>query len=620
MLPKDKVLDNRYRIVRLLGQGGFGAVYEAIDEKFGEPIALKEIHLLSKLSDEKKKSEVIKAFRREAKALAKAKHETIPFVRDYFSAEDRQFLAMELVEGDELFELLEKHQKPFSLKEVLDWANQLLDTLDYLHTLSPPIFHRDIKPQNLKLNSRGKIKLLDFGIAKVVESETQISLTQKTMMAATREYSPIEQLLHAIEPMSREYFLLKYKDQTEKILKQKTDARCDIYSLGATLYHLLTNRVPIDSAKRITEILDGKQDPLPIPHKINLSIPAEISNFLLKAMAIERKNRFKSAMEMHKTLEQIETSQKQQKDEAIKQIWAAEQENLKIEREKLESERQEHLKQVELEKQELQKSTTFNDFTNENTEEDNSFETYLAEEVTINNDGVTESETEILDYKAPLKTVTNNGKRFLALPIIGTLFLVVFGGGLYGIFSWNQSPDKSNANVETNIDKTPNSNANIKTNATKTPEITPSPKINSSNAKSISLGQILTALQSESSGLTLKEKNDFIIKQIKEKGIDFIFTSDIKTQLIKVGANNELVKIIQAKASKTNDSSSNNSDNASPEKTQTPVKSSKKPTVKVTPKPIIKDKTATKKKAIKKKQIKPTPKPDPNCVYTNSCK
>ena len=329
MLVENTLLYKRYRITRLLGKGGFGAVYEAIDETFGEPIALKEIHLLTKLSSDKQRNHIIKAFRRESKTLAKARHETIPFVRDYFSENDRQFLVMELVEGDELAELLEKNKRPFPLEDVLDWTHQLLDALDYLHTLSPPIFHRDIKPQNLKLTLRGKIKLLDFGIAKVVESKTKVNIAQKTFMAATQDYSPIEQLLHAIEPMSRDYFLLKYKNRTEKLLKQKTDARCDIYALGATLYHLLTNRVPIESTKRISEIWEGNEDPLIKPAEINPEIPPEISDLLLKAMAVERGDRFESALEMQEALQEEILSKKRREEEAKRLIWFAEQEKLK---------------------------------------------------------------------------------------------------------------------------------------------------------------------------------------------------------------------------------------------------------------------------------------------------
>lgn len=303
MLATNQVLQQRYRIVRQLGHGGMGAVYEATDERFGEPIALKEILIeLTSVANEKQRDLIIKAFEREAKALAKASHEVVPYVRDYFSELDRQFLVMELVEGDDLAELLEKRNSPFPLADSLNWINQLLDALDYLHNLKPSIIHRDIKPQNLKLNSRRKIKLLDFGIAKSVDNAAS-TITNQTFVGATLNYSPIEQILRVIDPTFREFILLKHQKEAEKILNQNTDARCDIYALGATFYHLLTNHPPMDVVKRTLAIWEGKTDPLPNPAKFNPEISPSVSACLLKAMAVERENRFASAIEMQEALE-----------------------------------------------------------------------------------------------------------------------------------------------------------------------------------------------------------------------------------------------------------------------------------------------------------------------------
>lgn len=298
MLAPNQLLQNRYRIVRQLGHGGMGAVYEAIDERFGEPVALKEI--VVQAINQGQKALILMAFEREAKSLAKARHESIPFVRDYFSESDKQFLVMELIEGDDLAELMEKRQKPFPTVETLIWLNQLLDTLDYLHSLNPPIIHRDIKPQNLKINSRQKIKLLDFGVAK--NSDTANSVPTHTFIGATLDYSPIEQILRVIDPTFREFILLKHKAETEAVLRQDTDPRCDIYSLGATFYHLLTNSPPADATKRAVEIWSGNADPLVNPIVLNPHIPAYLSDCLLKAMELERDNRFATAKEMQKAL------------------------------------------------------------------------------------------------------------------------------------------------------------------------------------------------------------------------------------------------------------------------------------------------------------------------------
>lgn len=299
MLAINQVLQERYRIVRQLGYGGMGAVYEAIDERFGEPIALKEIIFDS--ADEKQREMVGKAFEREAKALAKAKHEVVPYVRDYFSELNRQFLVMELVEGEDLAEMLKSRGKPFPLEDILKWMDQLLDALDYLHNLKPPIIHRDIKPQNLKLNARRRIKLLDFGIARSGD-RSSATLTKQTFVGATLNYSPIEQILRVIDQTFREFIVLKHKEKAEAVLNQDTDARCDIYALGGTFYHLLTNQVPIDATKRTLDIWEGKPDPLLNPTAIDPGIPPAVSACLMKAMEVESSKRFSSAIEMHEAL------------------------------------------------------------------------------------------------------------------------------------------------------------------------------------------------------------------------------------------------------------------------------------------------------------------------------
>lgn len=303
MLAKNEVLQGRYRIVRQLGHGGMGAVYEAKDERLGSSVALKEIIIdLDQIPTTDQRELFRRAFEREAKLLANLHHEVFPRVMDYFSEENRQFLIMELVHGEDLGELLKKNKTSFALEGALRWADQLLDALDYLHTQPPPIYHRDIKPQNLKVTSRGKIKLLDFGIAKSVD-QTASTVTNQTFVAATLEYAPIEQILPAIAPTFREFIILKHSEKANAVLNQTTDARCDIYAVGATFYHLLTAHIPIGSAKRSLEIWEGNADPLPKPREINEEIPLTISAWLMKAMEIARDNRFSSALEMQKALQ-----------------------------------------------------------------------------------------------------------------------------------------------------------------------------------------------------------------------------------------------------------------------------------------------------------------------------
>ena len=294
MLERNQVLQNRYRIVRQLGSGGMGAVYEAIDERFGQPIALKEI--IVEVASSHQQSLIFKAFEREAKSLAIARHEVVPFVRDYFSEAGSQFLVMELVDGEDLGEGLKQRKSPFPVKDLLNWMEQLLDALDYLHTLQPPIIHRDIKPQNLKINSRNKIKLLDFGIAR--SSDKTATMTAHTFVGATLNYSPVEQILRVTDENFRDYIVQKHQLLAERILKQDTDGRCDIYALGATFYHLMTNQMPIDALKRLLSMWAGKGDPLVNPMELNPEIPPIVSFCIMKAMEVDRKNRYASAIEM----------------------------------------------------------------------------------------------------------------------------------------------------------------------------------------------------------------------------------------------------------------------------------------------------------------------------------
>src|SRR5438552_8232343 len=157
MLSPETILQGRYRIVRQLGQGGMGAVYEAVDQRLDTVVALKE----TLFTDEKLR----KQFEREARLLARMHHPALPRVSDHFNEGDGQFLVMQYIAGEDFYEMLTRRNAPFPQDEVLRWADQLCDALDYLHTQDPQIIHRDIKPQNLKVTPRVQIVLLDFGLA-----------------------------------------------------------------------------------------------------------------------------------------------------------------------------------------------------------------------------------------------------------------------------------------------------------------------------------------------------------------------------------------------------------------------------------------------------------------------
>lgn len=287
------ILQGRYRIVRQLGHGGFGAVYEAADDELGLSFALKETFYAS---DE----DLRQAFRREARMLASLSHEAFPRVTHYFTEGDGCFLVMELVPGDDLDKLLSKRAAPFEQERILTWADQILDALEDLH--SSGIIHRDIKPSNLKLTPKGKIKLLDFGIAKgTLEGETQLMTTVGSMAAATLQYAPLEQVLKA----SQQYQIMLSVVSTDKVMevmRHGTDASSDLYALAATLYQLLTKRLPADAPTRALAIWSGQNDRLIPAHEINPQISEKVSDVLRKALQIDRFERLSSASEMRRQL------------------------------------------------------------------------------------------------------------------------------------------------------------------------------------------------------------------------------------------------------------------------------------------------------------------------------
>lgn len=489
MLVSETILQKRYRIIRQLGQGGMGAVYEAIDERLDKTVAIKEILLeLETASDGKQRTLIKKAFRREANSLVKAKHEAVPDVTDYFSELDRQFLVMEFIAGNDLFDTLQKTKEPFSLKDVTPWVIQLLEALDYLHHLKPPIIHRDIKPQNLKLNEWQKIKLLDFGIAKSTDKNS--TLTQNTFVGATLNYSPIEQVLRVIDPTFREFILLKHCDKAESILNQTTDPRCDIFALGATIFHLLTNQAPIDITKRALEIWEKRNDPLINPSQLNPEIPKEISSWLLKAMAFDRDDRFATASEMREALNEAITEERTS-FQPIKQEILLKDENNTQEQILMQAETERLIKVDRTRTEEageisspalpsptkpsiIPDPDTFSydektptdykladtalptDETSNNLSELAHFDNTLLneqEEFVAEDINVTPSKS-----TASIESTPNNRKYFFALPIIGVLSFAIFGGGLFGIVSLmsdRESPSENktifeNANVNNN--------------------------------------------------------------------------------------------------------------------------------------------------------------------------
>jgi formylglycine-generating enzyme required for sulfatase activity len=272
MLPSDKILQNRYRVLRELGHGGMGTVYEALDQRINCIVALKETIAGSN-------EEARRAFEREASLLGNLRHSALPKVMDYFGEAEADYLVMEFIPGQDLAQLLEQRGCPFPETDVLRIADDLLKALEYLHGQQPPILHRDIKPANLKLTEQGEIFLLDFGLAKGTAGQMPTLLTSRSVYGYTPVYASLEQI-HG----------------------QGTDPRSDLYSLCATLYHLLTDVTPTDAPTRYNAVEDDQADPLRALIQINPLVSANVAAIIHQGLAMNRRQRPASAAEMRQAL------------------------------------------------------------------------------------------------------------------------------------------------------------------------------------------------------------------------------------------------------------------------------------------------------------------------------
>ena len=281
-LEQGAILHGRYRIVEILGQGGMGSVYRAIDENLGVEVAVKENLFTT--------DEYARQFRLEAVILASLRQANLPRVSDHFVVNNQgQYLVMDYIEGEDLRQRMERIGNIPEEEAILIGAS-ICDALAYLHSRKPPVLHRDLKPGNVKITPEGHVYLVDFGLAKVVRG-TQATTTGARAM--TPGYSPPEQYGTA-----------------------RTDAHSDIYSLGATLYAALTGVIPEDGLARV---MDNVQlTPL---RKRNPKVSRKLAAAIEKAMEPYPDDRFKSDEEFKQAL--LAASTKTQKPEGGYVVAAA---------------------------------------------------------------------------------------------------------------------------------------------------------------------------------------------------------------------------------------------------------------------------------------------------------
>ncbi len=260
-LTSGTVLKERYKVISTLGQGGMGAVYRAEDNHLGVKVAIKENLFLT--------DGYSRQFQREANILASLRHPSLPKVIDYFTIPSQgQYLIMEFIDGEDLRQRIER-QTCVSEREVSIIGIVICDAIQYLHSRSQSIIHRDIKPGNIKITPEGEIVLVDFGLAKVIEDKDNPG-RQDTITGAramTPGYSPPEQYGTA-----------------------RTDHRSDIYALGATLYAALTGIIPEDGLSRMT----GKVQLTPL-RQLNPKVSSRLATVIERALEIDPNDRYQDA-------------------------------------------------------------------------------------------------------------------------------------------------------------------------------------------------------------------------------------------------------------------------------------------------------------------------------------
>lgn len=266
-LDAGTTLWSRYHIRELRAQGGQGSIYLAEDLRLeGRLCAVKEVIPDINITKEQQ-AQLQEQFQREASILARLDHPNLPKVSDFFHYNGRDYLVMDYVPGSDLREVIERAraEKTFIPEaQILEWADQILDALSYLHRQDPPILHRDIKPANIKFPPNGPIKLVDFGLVKILAPDDSRTVTV-LQGKGTVQYTPLEQ----------------YGGDSGH-----TDVRSDIYSLGATLFHLLTLQQPLEAKARFL----APNQPLSI-REVNPSITLKTEETVLHALAMHPDDR-----------------------------------------------------------------------------------------------------------------------------------------------------------------------------------------------------------------------------------------------------------------------------------------------------------------------------------------
>ncbi len=304
MLSANQTLHKgRYRVIDHFTTNSENVLYEAYDTVSDSKVVIKEcVGSPSKVFTTSRREASDNAFFGAAQALTEMKHDSLVSVQDYFSDIGRQYLVLEVVEGFDLNKYLDPAVERPDLSVALEWADQLLNALHFLHTLAPPVIHADIRPENIRFSASGEIKLLMANLAALPTGTGNEADLNAAAAGGSINYQSLEQLWPSLDRTSQHSLLKDYDERSERILLSPLDAQSDVYSIGACLYHVLTGEMPIDALDRSIALREHKPDPLKKPYEIVKNIPVEISDSVMKALEIRREQRFYSAIVMAQVL------------------------------------------------------------------------------------------------------------------------------------------------------------------------------------------------------------------------------------------------------------------------------------------------------------------------------
>jgi serine/threonine protein kinase len=272
-------------------------LFQAYDTQNETPVTIVEVPVrLPKVATTAQREAMSASFAEQAKVLTAFKHKSVVAVRSYFTEAGRNYLVTDRVDGVDLASVLADQKQPFTVTQMAGWADTVLDALNLMHNSRPALIYRNLRPENIMLRSDGNVDLVASGM--ICCGDQGAANAGSSPLA----YSPLEQIWSGLDAASQKVIISKYDEASERILKQGLDAKSDLYSLGATLYHLVSGHVPVDALERSIEMIEGNADPLRSPNKVNASVPVEVSDVIMKAMEIRREYRFDSAAIMRQVL------------------------------------------------------------------------------------------------------------------------------------------------------------------------------------------------------------------------------------------------------------------------------------------------------------------------------